>query len=132
MKDYKWVVWSNQINDYPVTVMDIDVTAKIWGKDIVMLKGKMVKKRPVPVLVVKDLVKVPKEFLKLHKEVMMTMDIYLVNQIPFFVLISCAIYFRAVHHLANQKVEWIFCAFKEIYKILSPIQLLNPNSTCQW
>jgi hypothetical protein len=40
-----------------------------------MLKGKTVKKKSLPV--VKDLVKVPKEFIKLHKDVTLTMDIFL-------------------------------------------------------
>jgi hypothetical protein len=75
VKDYKYVIQTNQIKDCPVTVTDIDIAFKIWGKDITMLKGKMVKKKPLPV--VKDLVKVPKEFIKLHKDVTLTMDIFL-------------------------------------------------------
>jgi hypothetical protein len=34
MKDYKFVIQKNQIKDCPVTVTDIDITFKIWGKDM--------------------------------------------------------------------------------------------------
>ena len=107
------MIRSNQIKDCPVTVDDIDVASKIWGKDIAMLKGKTVKKKPMPVI--KDLVKVPKEFLKLHKEVVLTMDIFFVNKIPFFLTLSRVIYFTAVNHLSDRKVDTIFKAFKEVY-----------------
>ena len=65
-KDFKWVVLSNQIWNCPVTVADMEVASKIWGKDITMLKGKTVKRKPLPMT--KDLVKVPKEFIKLHRD----------------------------------------------------------------
>ena len=65
--DFKWVIRSNQIKDCPVTVEDIDVALKIWGKNIAALKGKTVRIKPIPVIT--DFVKVPKELMKLHKEV---------------------------------------------------------------
>jgi hypothetical protein len=40
MKDFRWVIQSNQIKDCPVTVDDIVAANKIWGKDIAALKGK--------------------------------------------------------------------------------------------
>jgi hypothetical protein len=40
MKDFKWVVQSNQIKDCPVMIQDIDAATKIWGKNIAALKGK--------------------------------------------------------------------------------------------
>jgi len=111
--DFKWVVRSNQIKDCPVTVQDIDVATKIYGKDIAALKGKTTRKKPMPV--VRDLVKVPKEFMKLHKDVFLTADLFFVNKIPFFLTLSRVIYFTAVNHLQDRKVESIFKAFKEIY-----------------
>ena len=33
MKDYKWVIQSNQIKDCPVTVDDVVAAHRIWGKD---------------------------------------------------------------------------------------------------
>ena len=80
-KDFKWVIRSNQIKDCPVTVQDVDIALKIWGKNIAALKGKTTRSKPNPVA--RDFVKVPVELLKLHKEVFLTADIFFVNKIPF-------------------------------------------------
>jgi hypothetical protein len=68
MKYFKWVIHSNQIKDYPVTVQGINAALKIWGKNIAALKGTTTwsKKKPLA----RDYLKVPKELLKLHKEVL--------------------------------------------------------------
>ena len=113
LKDFKWVIRSNQIKDCPVTVQDIDNASKIWGENIAALKGKTTRSKPTPVA--RDYVKVPKELMMLHKEVYLTVDIFFVNKIPFFLSLSRKISFTAVNHLANRTVPQIFKAFKEIY-----------------
>jgi hypothetical protein len=65
MKDFKWVVRSNQIEDYPVMVQNADVALKIWEKNIAAWKGKTTRSKTNPVA--RDYVKVPGKFLKLHK-----------------------------------------------------------------
>jgi hypothetical protein len=65
MKEFKWVIWSNQIKDFPMTIQYIDVATKIWGNNIAALKGKTTRSKTHPV--VRDYFKVPKELLKLHK-----------------------------------------------------------------
>jgi hypothetical protein len=91
--DFKWVIRSNQIKECPVTVQDINIALKIWGKNIVALKGKTTQTRPN--LVARDFVKVPMELLKLHTEVFMTADIFFVNKIAFFLMLSHKICFMA-------------------------------------
>jgi len=112
-KDFKWVLRSNQIKDCPVTVQDAKTAYKIWGKNVVALKGKTTRSKPSPVT--GDYVKVPLEILKLHKEVYMTADIFFVNKIPFFLMLSRKICFMTVTHLADRKVPEIFRAFVGIY-----------------
>jgi hypothetical protein len=114
MKDFKWVIQSNKIKDCPVTVQDIDVALNIWGKNIAALKGKTTRIKSIPVA--RDYVKVPMELMKLHKEVFLTTDIFLVNEIPFFLILSRKICFMAVNHLADRTVPQIFKAFKEMYQ----------------
>jgi hypothetical protein len=110
MKDINWVIRRNQIKDCPVTIQDIDFATKIWGKNIAALKGKTTLSKTYPVA--RDYVKVPKELLKLHKEVFLTTDIFFVNKIPFFLTLSRKICFTAVNHLADRTVPQIFKAFK--------------------
>jgi hypothetical protein len=114
MKDFKWVIRSNQIKDCPVTIQDIDVTTKIWGKNIAVLKGNTARSKTH--LVDRDHVKVTKELLKVHKEVFLTTDIFFVNKIPFFLTLSRKICFTAVNHLADRTVPQIFNASKEMYQ----------------
>jgi hypothetical protein len=66
--------------------------------------------------VARDFVKVPVELLKLHKEVYITADLFFVNKIPFFLMLSHKICFTAINHLADRTVPQIFMAFKEIYQ----------------
>jgi hypothetical protein len=70
MKDFKWVIQSKQIKDFPVTVQDIDVARTIWGKNIAALKGKTTRSKLIPVA--RDYFKVPMDLMKLHKEVLLT------------------------------------------------------------
>jgi hypothetical protein len=114
MKDFKWVIRRNQIKYCPVTIQHIDVATKILGKNIAALKGKTARSKTHPVA--RDYVKVPKELLKLHKEVFLTTDIFFVNNIPFFLTLSRNICFTAVNHLADRTVPQIFKAFKEMYQ----------------
>ena len=113
LKDFKWVLRSNQIQNCPVTVQDAEVASKIWGKNIAALKGKTTRGKSIPVS--SDFIKVPKELIKLHKDVYLTADIFFVNKIPFFLTHSRKISFTAVNHLANRTISQIFSAFKNIY-----------------
>jgi hypothetical protein len=113
MPDFKWVIRSNHIKDFPVTVQYIDVALNIWGKIIAALKGKTTRSKTTPVA--RDYVKVPLELEKLHKQVFLTTDIFFVNKNPFFLTLSRKIKFTAVNHLADRTVLQIFMAFKEIY-----------------
>jgi hypothetical protein len=114
VKDFKWVIQSNQIKYCPVAIQDIDMALKIWGKNIAALKGKTTRSKSIPVA--RDYVKVPMELMKLHKEVLLTTDIFFVNKIPFFLTLSRKICFTAVNHLADRTVPQIFKAFKEMYQ----------------
>jgi hypothetical protein len=80
-KDFKWIIRSNQVKDCPVTVNHVDTALKIWGKNVVALKGNTTRMKPD--LVARDFVKVPVELLKLHKEVYISADLFFVNNLFF-------------------------------------------------
>jgi hypothetical protein len=48
-KDFKWIIWRNQIKECSVTVKHIDTALKIWGKNVAALKGKTTRTKPDPV-----------------------------------------------------------------------------------
>jgi hypothetical protein len=97
-----------------VTVQDIDIDLKIWGKNIAALKVKTTRSKTFPVA--RDYVKVPLELMKLHKELFLTTDIFFVNKNPLFLTLSRNITFTAINHLADRTVPQIFKTFKEIYQ----------------
>ena len=108
------MIRTNQIKKFPVTLEEVDVALKIWGKDIAALKVKTTWIKPNTVA--RNSVKILVDLLKLHKEVLLTEDILFVNKIPLFFTLIRKICFTAVNHLANLTVQQIFAAFKEIHK----------------
>jgi hypothetical protein len=114
MKDFKWLIRSNQLKDCPVTIQYINVSTKIWGKNIAALKGKTTRSKTHPVA--RDYVKVAKELFKLHQEVFLTTDIFFVSKIPFFLTLSHKICFTSVNHLMDRTVTHILNAFKDMYR----------------
>jgi hypothetical protein len=113
VKDFKWVIQSNQIKDCPVTVQDIVTAHQIWGKNIAALKGKTTRHKSRHVAT--DFVKVPSAILKLHRYVTLAADLFFVNRIPFFLTYSRRICFTAVNHLADRFTKTIFKAYHEIH-----------------
>ena len=114
IKDFEWAVVSNLIQDCPITKRDIEVAQAIWGKDVCALKGKTVRSNAPRVGGMA--LKVPREFLNLHREVYLTVDLFFVNKIIFFLTLSRKIDYTSVTHLSSRKIAKIFKAFKALYK----------------
>jgi hypothetical protein len=112
-KDFLWILQSNQIKDCPVTADDAKAAYQIWGPSVAALKGKTVRKRPEPVKT--ETIYIPKEIRELHRDVTLTIDIFFVNQIPFFITLSRVIYFITVTHLPNRNLGEILKLSKESF-----------------
>jgi hypothetical protein len=108
-----WILRSNQIKDSPVTVEDAVVAYKIWGPNVAALNGKAVQKRPEPIKT--DIVSILKEIRELHKEVTLTIDIFFMNKIPFFLTLSRVLYFTTVTHLPDRSLDQIFKVLRGIF-----------------
>ena len=87
---------------------------KIWGPNITALKGKTT--RTTSKHVMTDLVKIPVEIQDLHKFITISINIFFVNKIIFFIMLSQKICFTKVTHLTNRKLDTIFKVFKSIFK----------------
>ena len=109
----KWVIQSNQIQNCPVTVRDVEVAEQIYGKSVPALKGKTVRSQPPPVST--EIIKVPRDVLKLHKDLVQGMDIFFVNKQPFLITLTMKIYFTTTAHLPNRKIATIFKEWKRTY-----------------
>ena len=76
--DFKWILQSNQILNCPVTIPNITT-----------LKGKTT--RQTPFLVVLHIVWIPKEIRELHRNVTLSVEIFLLT-VSLFLLLSAGIY----------------------------------------
>ena len=115
LHDYKMAVKTQMLNKCPVTIGDIKIAEKIFGPDIAVLKGKTTRKRPEPV--VTDYIKIPKEILDIHKEVVLAGDLCFIQKIPFFITISRNIKFTTVEHLDNRKATTILGAVDNVSQL---------------
>lgn len=61
MENLKFMVRQNLLQNFPVTIEDINNSEKIFGKDVSTLKGRSTRKRPIPF--VDDCIDIPKEII---------------------------------------------------------------------
>ena len=81
INDFKNAVKYNMIDDCPVKVEHIKVAEDIFGKDIHVLKGKTVKKQPY--CVERNIIQVPREVMRLHRNGTLGIDLMLINFLSF-------------------------------------------------
>ncbi len=96
-----------------MTTDDAVVASKIWGPDVPSLKGKTTRKTPSTVPT--DIMAVPMEIRELHRNVTLSIDVFFVNKVPFFLTLSHKLMFTTVTHLANRKIATIYTALKSIF-----------------
>ncbi len=68
-----------------------------------------------PPFIMEDVIEVPKKIWQLHKRVTLTIDIFFVNRVLYFVTLSLRICFLLVTHLQNEKIDTIFRALKAMH-----------------
>jgi Reverse transcriptase (RNA-dependent DNA polymerase) len=117
LKDYKLLVENGLINNCPVSVKDIQVAEDIFGPDVNALKGKTTRTAPKRVEI--DYVDVPKDLLKVHKDVTLCGDIFFVQGYPFFVTLSRNIKFNTVEALPDMESDTLLTASDNVFNIYS-------------
>jgi hypothetical protein len=110
----KWMLSSGQIIECPLTQEDVSNALAIHGKNSGNLQGKTTRQKTTHVE--GNPMRVPPEFLKLHKFVYLTADIFFVHKQVFFITLSRKIDFTAVSHIKDRKISTIFKAFQAIYR----------------
>jgi hypothetical protein len=86
-KELSQVVSNNfGINNSPINPIDISKADTIYGCDLGGIRGKTVRKKPERVQ--GGIIKIPKDFYKLHHFVTLTADIMYVNGVPFLTTLS--------------------------------------------
>ena len=112
--DCKTAIKCNCVKNCPVTVKDIKTAEDVFGKDIHALKGKQVQKTPEPLAV--DCIKVLPEILKIHKEVILFIDIMMINGLPFLVTTSKNLKFVTAEFITDKSIKNVHKCFKSVIK----------------
>ena len=87
------------LNCCPVTATDVIRAKKIYGPSIATLKGKTMRSS-LEKVVTEDLIEVPKQrILEANPNVALSADVFFVNTIPFFTLISRDIKFTTTENI---------------------------------
>jgi hypothetical protein len=114
-QDFKAMVAGGMILNCPVTIRDVEVSHKVYGKSVAALKGKTVRRSPEPV--VTDLIEVPKEILEANRSVSLSGDVFFVNKIPFFATISRGLKFTTVENIPTRKMAQLVQATRNVQKL---------------
>ena len=86
---------------------DAKAAEVIWGWSVLKMKGNTVRKNAKQVT--QSIVKVPTEFIKLHQNVELAIDMFFINKHIFFTTFSTKICFTTITHLAflrNKNLTW--------------------------
>jgi hypothetical protein len=91
LENFKSLLRMNVIKNCPVTTEDVNIAEKIFGKDILSLKGKSTRRKPKSVRA--DLIEIPKELIEKHHNIELCMDTMYVNECGMLTAIDWTIKF---------------------------------------
>jgi hypothetical protein len=96
-KDLQGLVSSNLIPNCPIARANISNAHKIFGPDLVSIRGQTVQRTPAPVVV--DYVAIPRQLVDANKAVTLAADVFFVDGIAFLITVSRRIKFMTTKHL---------------------------------
>ena len=98
--------------DCPVTIQDIKAANDILGKNLGALKGKTASKKQAHTKT--NILLVPSDILKIHKQVTLCVDLMFVNKVPFLIIVSQCLWFGTVKALPDCKLTTIVSKLRTV------------------
>ena len=105
------IIDKNLIANCPVTREDVMAAEDIFGPNLGSLKGKTVRRPPLPIE--QMVTAVPQDILSKHNRVVIAADIVYVNEVPLLLSISHHLKFGTVTHLKSRSVKQIAAAIRQ-------------------
>ena len=99
---YIKAVTNGSILNCPINVDDIKRSIHIYGPDIIGLKGKDTRRRPKPLGLLGN-IPLPRDILKHHKEMMISMNYVFVHGLPHLYSNSRGYAFRTIEYMPGKK-----------------------------
>jgi hypothetical protein len=122
-RDFKNMVSSNMIRNFPVTPADISAANKICGPNVASMKGKTVRATQEPVL--REYVEVPKERIDLNKYITITADVMFVDGLRFMITSSRKIKFTTTEYVAKRTKANLINSLKKNSKYTTSVVSLS-------
>ena len=126
--DFKTIIKMNAISGNPVTLEDVEMAERIYGPSIASLKGKVTRQRPKPV--VSSVVPVPKALYQNNAKVVLCIDAFILNGLPFFTTISKKICYRTSSWIPSQTVKAYRSELIKIFRIYNTAGFLVTEIYC--
>jgi hypothetical protein len=98
-----------------VTVRDIKNSHQLFSPNLANLRGKTTRTKPEHVRV--DYVKIPQDFMELHKYVTIVADVMFINGLPFMVTSSRGISLVTIEFLPSRTAKQLACSVERIVRI---------------
>jgi hypothetical protein len=127
--DFRVIVSAGGISGCKVTPDNVKATEVIWGKSVLKMKGNTVRRNGKRVA--QNIIKVPKELIKLQQDVELAIDCFFVNKHIFFTTYSTKICFTMVMHLGFRTKAFIWKALHATYKMYL-LQYPSPLCRLTW
>eukprot|EP00957_Ditylum_brightwellii_P173125 13180004-Ditylum_brightwellii.AAC.1 len=115
MKDLTNMIKMNLVPKSPVTLKEVKVAEKIYGKDLGSIMGKTTRRKLTQVMT--DRIELPKELREIHNKVTIVADLMFINTIPFMVSTSRNIKFVKVQRLLRKSKSNLFEAVRNIMSL---------------
>ena len=113
---YIHMLENNIIRGCPVTALDAKRAVETYGKDVGGLKGRSKRLRPKHINNV-NIIPLPDFILKWHISVTLCIDIFYVNQMAFFHMISQKLQYRTVEYIESESHQTILHSLQKVIKI---------------
>ena len=115
ISDYKNIIKTNGLRNCPVTIEDINIAEKIFGKDVSTLKGKTTRKKPN--VVINDYIEVPEELKQAQRDIELCIDIMYIQSQMFFVTVSKHIKYITIDPLAERSRKLVFLTLDKVFRV---------------
>jgi hypothetical protein len=97
------IIRRNSVRDCPIVENDVKLAEQIFGKDIAIIKGKTMCKKPA--IVLHDTISIPPELKMAQRDVTLAIDSFYVNKMVFFHTISEAIHYRTTQWIPDRETD---------------------------
>jgi hypothetical protein len=114
-EEFGGMVHEKLITNCSVTVQDVHNANQIFGPELANLRGKTTRTKPEHVRV--DYVKIPRDFIEMHKYVTLVADVLFVNGLPFLVTSLRGMSLITIEFLPLQTAKRLALTLEQVIRV---------------